>query len=400
MSVKDIDIFRQELPNAFKDRPLPETWDDLIILPIDDPESFTPTGLKNADEGMFTILDENDGIDYWETWGSAGDATNIDWSPPRFPDKFPGAPRSPNDPSLIDSNGQKQWKTVAPDCLAFYLPFHFYHPDWWGIYLIAEGVRELASYLRWATNRKLQTSDAVTIARLFLYRHESFHHSVECFATRLEVVQRTPLYSSTFRALYKRTFGTDACSEEALANAHAIRSTCSAAKKHPLAKEIHKALLKYVEDGPPGYRRGGWIVSSTSFLEERAKFAEWNHNAALPSVSHGKSAIWNVAPHAFTGIGRITSRVNYVVSRNSSLGKRLQVDARYVKCRKVTKLLAERSCQKIRNGKGSHQIWCGPSGKPVSVPVHPGDMHRGLLHGILKQLGLQISMDEFLANTR
>jgi hypothetical protein len=26
-------------------------------------------------------------------------------------------------------------KMPPPDCLAFYLPYHYYHPDWWGVYL-------------------------------------------------------------------------------------------------------------------------------------------------------------------------------------------------------------------------------------------------------------------------
>ena len=34
-----------------------------------------------------------------------------------------------------------------PDALAFYLPFHYFHPVWWGVYLLLEGVERLATFI-------------------------------------------------------------------------------------------------------------------------------------------------------------------------------------------------------------------------------------------------------------
>jgi hypothetical protein len=72
-----------------------------------------------------------------------------------------------------------------PDCFAFYLPFHYYHPTWWGVYLLLEGVLWLASEIVRRAGGRVSMKDAVCVARMFLYYHEAFHHKTECFATRI-----------------------------------------------------------------------------------------------------------------------------------------------------------------------------------------------------------------------
>ena len=44
----------------------------------------------------------------------------------------------------------------------------------------------------------LTSEEAVQVARLFLYGDEAFHHAVECFATKLEIIQRSALYGTCF----------------------------------------------------------------------------------------------------------------------------------------------------------------------------------------------------------
>ncbi len=49
-----------------------------------------------------------------------------------------------------------------------------------------------------------------------------------------------------------------------------------------------------------------------------------------------------------------------------------------------------------RRGKGSHRVFVRPSdNRTVVLPWHRGDVKRGLLHQILKDLGLTV--EEFLA---
>lgn len=390
MSIESLDALQTELPELFTSSKDPPWNDEWAVIPIDNPESLDPTDLEDEFWG------DDEGGDLWEVWGSRfWEGYGIE-----FEDPFPGSLRNPTDRDFQGPNlGQPNF-TLPPDCLAFYLPFHSYYPDWWGVYLIAEGVCDLASKLSFLTRhpRGLSRTLWVAAARHFLYRHESFHHSVECFATRLEVVQRTSLYRTKFDAVYQQTFGTDECVEEALANAYAIQHTVDATKELPQASQMLTAIDNYVRANPPGYRLGVQFSGRDEFRNERARFAELNHNTSFPTTKKTNCSIWHAAPHSFTGIGRITSRVNYLVNRKSRLGKRLRVDARFISHPKFTKRLRKDfGCSCLRQGKGSHEIWKGPTGRKAPIPRHVGDLHDKLARGILKQLGLTMTWDEFRA---
>lgn len=55
--------------------------------------------------------------------------------------------------------------------------------------------------------------------------------------------------------------------------------------------------------------------------------------------------------------------------------------------RRVTAILRENDCSKMREGKGSHEIWYSPKAtRNVSVPVTIKSRHTG--NAILKQAGL------------
>jgi len=389
MAIDDIETFRSELPEAFKPGALPSDWErDWHVIEIADPD-----GLSEDDLWRDQQLDVGD---LWERWtGNSEDVIaptdpiGTDW-----PDTFPGRPRIWK--GRQQPHGGSGPACPPPECFAFYLPFHFYYPDWWGVYLIAEGVLELASYIRWSASGQISMHEAVGVARLFLYAHESFHHLTEAFATRLEVTHRSPFFTTTFAQQYAKSYGTNACQEEALANAHALRTVKRALRKHPQSKLVQSALASYVEACPPGYSLGTRYIKESAFVEERCRFAELNQNLAVTRAAKKDSSIWRVFPQAFGGISRINSRVNYLVRRNSSLASRLSVDARYLTYRDLERKLKAAQCAFIRSGKGSHQIWQGPTGARAPIPNHRGDIHRGLLGGILKQLGLSIPLEAFL----
>lgn len=62
--------------------------------------------------------------------------------------------------------------------------------------------------------------------------------------------------------------------------------------------------------------------------------------------------------------------------------------------RELVRKLSALGCEFKRQSKGSHEIWTNPR-KNLSavVPHHPGDIPKGTLSAILKQLG--IDRDEF-----
>ncbi len=111
MAIDDLENLRKELPDLFEDLLLPPHWDDDWIF-IPDPSGFE----EGCSEELETLA-------------------RVEPPLPTLPD-FGGAERFPGAPSPGDGGDHYP----PPDALAFYLPFHYFHPHWWGIYLTVEGV--------------------------------------------------------------------------------------------------------------------------------------------------------------------------------------------------------------------------------------------------------------------
>jgi predicted RNA binding protein YcfA (HicA-like mRNA interferase family) len=311
-----------------------------------------------------------------------------------MPTDFPGSPIS----SWIGDF------LPPPDALAFYLPFHFFYPVWWGIYLTIEGVNSLGLYIFNRASGVLTFNEAILASQIFLYGHEAFHHNVESFATRLEISHRIPLYKSSFSKVYNDIITNPArCKEpyppdeEALAGAYGYIKTKNVFKKDKQKQlAVTLALQMYFDDCPPCYSRALELLSINEFRDSRCDFAELNYRASFNSPSKDRS-IWLVYPHAFSGIGRISSKINYVIHQNSPLARRGQLRIRYIRYRELAKKLQELAgCRIERKGKGSHVVWINPYGKKFIVPRHPGDLKMGTLKSICKQAGINMSVSEFL----
>jgi len=275
-----------------------------------------------------------------------------------------------------------------PDCLAFYLPFHYYHPTWWGVYLLLEGVLWLArEIVRRAGGQSMK--DAVSAARMFLYYHEAFHHKTECFAARMEITHRKPFYKTGFERLFQKTISTDDCLEEGLANASALDLTW----KRLRSKDIEQALSGYVKDSPPGYRRGVEIRPDITGV--RCQFAEDNQNFCLPHIPKKNPEVWRTTPHMFNGISKVGSRVNYVISRNSPLVARVRVRPSLAPSKLVKKFEELVGLEFDRAG-GNHDIYRMPNGKKIPIPRHPRDLGTGIMRKILHQAGLNMSVSQFM----
>jgi hypothetical protein len=378
---------RKQLPEIFHDIAPPNDWDDeWIFVPIDDPELADARSTSDLSE-LEAILNP----DFQSLVRPTPEIIVLVGDTPTFgPNNFPGAPSSAT-----------AGITPPPDAFAFYLPFHYFYPHWWGVYLIHERVIELARYVAVTSGGALSLHEALVAVRIFLYAHEAFHHIVESFATRLEVTHRTPLYKEGFQLLFSRTVGSDACLEEALATAYAYRRVKARAfPRDPAKTQVALAgLHDFITYCPPGYRRAPDFYRSHAFESGRSQFAELNHAEALASIPSKAAGLWSTFPHAFSGISRVTSRVNYMIRRNSPLGKRLALSLRYLKYRDVAERLRRVArCEIVRQGHGSHEIWRAPNGASFPVPRHPGDLARGTLAKIIKQSGLDMSLSEFVAS--
>jgi predicted RNA binding protein YcfA (HicA-like mRNA interferase family) len=278
------------------------------------------------------------------------------------------------------------------------MPFHFYHPTWWGIYLIREGVVWLANAIHRESRGVVTRHSAHVVARLFLYGHELFHHAVECFGTRLEVTHWTPLYRGGIWPRFASLANTDDWLEEALATAAGFRKVQERAlllqHQKPEKTAVLEVLSSLIQRMPPGYRMGGSYRTTPIFKKARCVLAEDYHRAALPLRPKKAADIWTVFPHAFHGIGRVNSRVNYLVRANSPLASRINLGLQYFRFREVDSLLRQHGCDHVGSGKGSHVIYRSPSGRKITVPRHPGDLRPGTLKAILRQAGIQVPLSQ------
>lgn len=395
MAIEHIDTLHNEFPEVFQDRDVGEEWcDDVLIVPVTDPEKVT-------------IANQGNNIS--------------DWPYDRNPNREPHNQEPPESdifehigPEMISADGEvpdlspiitqifggahsgapvqytHQPLKPPPDCLAFYLPYHYYHPIWWGIYLTYEGVLWLAGEILRLSGHSVSRSDAFQASRLFLYYHEAFHHKVECFATRLELTHRRPFYKTGFERYYQKTLGTVDCLEEGLGNTSALNDSYKKLK----SKEIDAALATYVDGSPPGYDQGN--VFRPDFTSVRCRLAEDSHHASLPHMPPRNPEVWRATPHLFDGVFNIKGRVNYIISKNSPLVNRLP----FRPCLPPNKLIAKLQnlvgLQLVRQG-GNHSVWRTSTGRTTEIPRHPRDLGRGLLRKILRDVGLSMGLDEFLS---
>ena len=379
----EIDILATELSQVMDITVIPSNWDDdWLMVPIDNPEQL-------RDDSYQAQPDQGDLNPLLEAFATVAQGTNrivrSDLVPAEARGIFPGGFRREQQESIYP----------PPDAFAFYLPFHFFYPTWWGIYLLHEGVLELAQILSDLSEAKLDPLQYAEAARIFLFGHEQFHHEVESFATRLEVTHRRPLYKLGFEYDFSQTYGTDDCLEEALANAHGLRRLWKAFARHPALPILRKAFGEYIPRTPPGYRRGLEFVGSQAFEHGRCELAELRHECAL-NTARIAPQIWEAFPHGFHPFRRRNSRVNFLVHRDTTLGNRLTLSGRFFRYRDVVKQVEEVAGCTYIGTKGSHVHFRAPHGGRVTVPRHPGDLKAGTLASIVRQTGIGMNVQQFM----
>jgi hypothetical protein len=168
MSIGHLDILNRELPELFQPRDLAPNWhESWIFVSVDDPER---TGDKRTDELCLPEACE-DSSDWMSLENMGADLVDTGGS---FPDLSPlivdilGGAHAGGPLAYHDRD-----RMPPPDCLAFYLPFHYYHPTYWGVYLLFEGVVWLAGEIVRRSSGMVSSLRAMQAARLFLYPRTS-----------------------------------------------------------------------------------------------------------------------------------------------------------------------------------------------------------------------------------
>jgi len=271
MSVEHLDILHEQLPELFATKKPPVEWDeDLIIVPVLDVEQITEAEpVELAEKEPLPDDPEGASLDHL-----GPEYINLrEPSPVQSPEiiQVLGGAHGGSPVQYTDRS-----RMPPPECLAFYLPFHYYYPEWWGVYLLYEGVLWLAGEIMRRSGNQVGRRQAFEAARLFLYYHEAFHHKTECFAIRLELAHRQAFYKAGFEQHYRATFGTTDCWEEGLSNATALKETWKKLRN----SKADEALAGYVAECPPGYDHGNKF--RRIFGKACCEFAERNHHVCLP----------------------------------------------------------------------------------------------------------------------
>lgn len=416
-AIQSLDILAFDLPDLFESLELDHEWlDDWLVLPIDQPDKASVIATDGNDDWLDRPFEpqSNEPPDRLPVFN--GD-TNSDHAPINTP-PYPGGLIAPW--QIQQGNGVGGHPSVIPpDCLAFYLPIHFYYPDFWGIYLLAEGVEYWARQI-WdrhttGANKILSPRECRIASRIYLYWHEHYHHQIECYSIRLELTHRQPLYRSGFRNLYRNTFGKPNCTEETMAEVQAYRKTLHQfrptpnMRKREKSKQLNKqkalsrALISMIKSSPEGYRQAASVIKQVDSRKVREKhfyhkFTERCHIECFPHAARVISDIWDNSPYLTRGFSNIRSRVNYLIPKGSQLIQRipLEVHPRLTKRELLQGLKSLIHDLEVIPPRGKHTLKVKrPGMRAVPIPVHPGDISTGTLSKIIKQLGLDMNINQF-----
>jgi hypothetical protein len=200
-----------------------------------------------------------------------------EWTSPDFDNSNSGFDNSENVHELGGKN---------LDVAGWYCPFHFYEEDY-GIYIKSETIRKnTVALISCMTNNErseyhhLSPSDKRVFSHeikraafLSIFNHEMYHHCVESFATRIEMVDENAYFVNYNTNIFKRYQNplNDNLIEEALAKAYPLKYFRQTSGK--LFKKIHERLrieeivcrfefLKVLHCNVPGYRGAKNLIKS------------------------------------------------------------------------------------------------------------------------------------------
>jgi len=93
-------------------------------------------------------------------------------------------------------------------------------------------------------------------------------------------------------------------------------------------------------------------------------------------------------------LNKSNGKVNFLLPKGSRLFDRISLSGRLLSTKQVIKKLKKLGATQVKGGKGSHAKWVSKTGY-TTVPLDR-DMPIGTLSSILKGLGIDMNVHEFL----
>ena len=388
-------------PDPFEDELFPDSENPVAdmpdrIIPIDDDEQELPD--------LDDLLDDADVLT--ETNGRLRE---------RLGDDFPGAP-----------SDTITGRVPVIEVYGFYLPWHKFDQDKWGIYIFAEGIVSLGKYFNALSKYRLPIKECNLLARAFIFHHEAYHNKVESFSARLEVVLRSPIFNGATCKLYQSkgfpVFPSPLLTlplsglfhEESLANAYAARMCRKVFSNYPKHQKKNlqnlacSLIYKFIKTSPPKYRDAvnivlnPWRYRDTLAASDKrfdAVESEFNEEILKNSTHHGHSnpMLWNTQTKLMDPTLRRNASFSYLINKKSKLAKRLKLAVHYIPRRKLIKYMEKLigGHEEITGGKHPRKFISGN----MRIPV-PGNKNQEInmqtAKKILKQFGIFKSDTELL----
>jgi hypothetical protein len=270
----------------------------------------------------------------------------------------------------------------------------------WGIYLLDIGVDSFAKDLQ-AFGRlrgsSLSSFMFRRIAKEFLFHHEAYHSAVEGFALRCELPLGRPVYKKGLRKLFLAEFDEGYAHEETLATAYGIRKIKQ--KKWIPKSEIVvvvKTLCDYMKGCPPQYAAGVRILEDNSFdCYEREFMEEAIRGSAKRALV---PEVWELGKYLMMPLLHRNKKYSWICNRNDFRNKS-RLSLHYFRSKDVVSCIQKMADATIESG-GKHlhivrKTFIDGRETTRRTQIPSGDIHRGTLSGMLKDLDLRLNVERF-----
>lgn len=294
------------------------------------------------------------------------------------------------------------------DNCAWYQPIHYFGWDW-GIFIRQDCLKRQALDIalkfhqinpeiirRWGPRYCARMLYPTFLKASFFcyFLHEYYHHKVESFGFRLLVATEQMKYLEYKNRVYRPSFGTDDCLEEAMANADIHKRLAESTYSKPLGKRVTEATRAYLKDSfktaPPGYRKASDFLGKFREPGERRLQSQIFDASQTPRKP---SEDWRSAPVMMKGFFNLKSNIYEIVPvagkpcmRKDQFAMNLTISSAEL----IKLATKEKGYKVVPGGKGSHVKLKKPGHRTLIIPGNRKDLsHVG--DRLLKDLGISPS---------
>ena len=288
---------------------------------------------------------------------------------------------------------------ISVDALAWYAPIHRFGLNW-GIYIYESSVIDIAASIGTYLPPGIIARPGITqqLARMalsVLYLHEAFHHKIESFSIRVEVVKQQKIFLPYQQNVYGMLLGTDELLEEALACTEMYLRLREPTYRRGISDSVYEATTAMLKDWvpslPPGYRMADFLLSNPSYFDE-------TRDGLLSQVSEG-AINWTQNHHEWTIASQMTRglfswrEIAYVLipKGGTSLIPWFSSDVASlsISSRDLEKLIKGHGYLETSGGKGSHRKFVHSSRPMIILPNARESLSPGVLRSIARSLGVR-----------